>query len=61
MMSKFFLSEEKDKKINQLSGGNFKKVELACTLIGRPNVVIIDEPILGLDINFQIVLKKILF
>lgn len=35
--------------IDFFSGGNRRKLSLACALIGSPNVVLLDEPSTGLD------------
>lgn len=36
-------------KMRALSGGEQRRVDLACTLMGRPDVVMLDEPTTGLD------------
>lgn len=38
-------------KVNKLSGGTKRKVEIVRALIHRPSILILDEPTLGLDIN----------
>jgi ABC-2 type transport system ATP-binding protein len=43
------LADERDKKVEQLSKGNQQKVQIAATLLARPPVVILDEPLSGLD------------
>jgi ABC-2 type transport system ATP-binding protein len=45
-------------KSGQLSGGYLKKVALACAFVGNPDVVIIDEPTLGLDIRFRSIFHR---
>jgi ABC-2 type transport system ATP-binding protein len=45
-------------KSSHLSGGYQKKASLACAFIGDPDVVIIDEPTLGLDIRFKNILHR---
>lgn len=37
------------KKINHLSKGNYQKVALAATLIGPSDLIVLDEPLSGLD------------
>lgn len=49
------VSEYTDKKLETLSKGNQQKVQLAATLVGEPEIVILDEPFSGLDpVNSQI-------
>jgi ABC-2 type transport system ATP-binding protein len=38
-----------DVRMRALSGGEQRRVDLACTLMGRPEVVVLDEPTTGLD------------
>jgi ABC-2 type transport system ATP-binding protein len=45
-------------KSRELSGGYLKKVALACTFVGNPDVVIIDEPTLGLDARFRSIFHR---
>ena len=43
------------KKLETLSKGNQQKIQLACAMLGDPDVVILDEPFSGLDpINAQV-------
>ncbi|MDO5094473.1 MAG: ABC transporter ATP-binding protein [Propionibacteriaceae bacterium] len=37
------------RRIDQLSGGQASRASLACALVGRPEVLILDEPTVGLD------------
>ncbi len=54
------VSEYTDKKLETLSKGNQQKVQLAATLVGEPEIVILDEPFSGLDpVNSQI-LKEVI-
>jgi ABC-2 type transport system ATP-binding protein len=48
------------KFIRDLSKGNQKKVGIIATLIGDPEVVVLDEPFANLDPTTQIRLKKII-
>lgn len=43
------LSARADVKVSALSGGEKRRLDLACTLMGRPEVVMLDEPTTGLD------------
>lgn len=52
----FQLEEELDKKIKELSLGNKKKVALYAALIPKPNVLLLDEFISGIDpLNMRLV------
>ena len=54
-LEKLQVSEYIDKKLETLSKGNQQKVQLAATLVGEPEIVILDEPFSGLDpVNSQI-------
>lgn len=50
----------KDKYIGDLSKGNLKKVGIAASFIGSPQVIILDEPFENLDPTSQIRLKELL-
>lgn len=45
----FKLNEMTKKMVQNLSGGNKRKVSAAIAFIGRPSVVILDEPTSGMD------------
>lgn len=48
-------------KIKNLSKGNQQKVQLICTLIHEPRLVILDEPFSGLDpVNIEILLDVLM-
>ncbi|MDV6167711.1 ABC transporter ATP-binding protein [Flavobacterium sp. DG1-102-2] len=58
----FFNGEilNKKKYLRDLSKGNQKKVGIIATLIGNPEVIILDEPFANLDPTTQFRLKKII-
>lgn len=58
----FFNGEilNKKKYLRDLSKGNQKKVGIIATLIGSPEVIILDEPFANLDPTTQIRLKRII-
>jgi ABC-2 type transport system ATP-binding protein len=43
------LSQFKDRKAGALSGGMYKKLAIACSIIHSPKVLILDEPTNGVD------------
>ena len=43
------LGEYKRKLVKNISGGTKKRVDLACALLGDPDIIVLDEPLLGLD------------
>jgi ABC-2 type transport system ATP-binding protein len=43
------MSDITDRRAKQLSGGMQKKLGLACTLVHRPDVLLLDEPTTGVD------------
>lgn len=56
------LSECKQNKVKTFSGGMKQRLGIAVTMIGNPQILILDEPTVGLDprerLNFRKMLKK---
>lgn len=48
------LTERADSPIRELSGGMQRRASLACTLVHRPDVVILDEPTVGVDPQLRV-------
>ncbi len=49
LLSRFELTDKKDKLGKELSKGMQQKVSICCALLHRPKVAIFDEPLVGLD------------
>jgi ABC-2 type transport system ATP-binding protein len=47
------LAGAEDRRARHFSGGMKKKLDLACGLLHRPQVVLLDEPSLGLDLSVR--------
>ena len=43
------LADHADALVGRLSGGQRSRASLACTLVGDPQVLVLDEPTVGLD------------
>lgn len=48
-LRRFFLWEHKDKAGKELSKGMRQKVSICCALLIKPEVILFDEPMIGLD------------
>ena len=57
------LWENKDVKCKNLSGGMIRRLGIAQTLLGNPDIIILDEPVVGLDpderMRFMEIIKSI--
>src|SRR5690349_3902865 len=49
LLDEFGLTEAADRRIKTYSGGMRRRLDLATSLIGRPDVIFLDEPTTGLD------------
>jgi ABC-2 type transport system ATP-binding protein len=58
LLDAFDLADSADKPVNDLSRGQKQKVSLACTLARGTDVVFLDEPTLGLDVEASLELRR---
>ena len=48
------LSDRMDSRIRELSGGMQRRASLACALVHKPDVVVLDEPTVGVDPQLRV-------
>jgi ABC-2 type transport system ATP-binding protein len=56
----FGLGDARDQRVQEYSKGMRQKVVIAAALLHRPEVLILDEPLDGLDANTALVMKELL-
>lgn len=49
LLTQFELADKQDKLGNELSKGMMQKVSICCALVIKPKVILLDEPMVGLD------------
>ena len=54
------LTEEKNKKIKSLSGGMVRRLGIAQALIGEPDLLVFDEPTVGLDPDERLYFREMI-
>jgi ABC-2 type transport system ATP-binding protein len=54
------LEEQRKQKCKALSGGMVRRLGIAQAIIGRPDLILLDEPTVGLDIEERMRFQKIL-
>lgn len=53
LLHKLSLTQHKDKKVKQLSGGMKRRLMIAKALVHNPRVLLLDEPTAGVDIQLR--------
>jgi ABC-2 type transport system ATP-binding protein len=53
------ISEHRNRKVGKLSGGTLQKVGMAQAMLHRPELLILDEPVAGLDPESRVVFKDL--
>lgn len=59
-IGKVGLEDQKDKMINELSGGQLQRVFFARVLVQDPEIILLDEPTNHLDLKYQIELLNMI-
>lgn len=54
------LSDVKDKRLSDYSGGMRQRAGIACALLGDPEIIVVDEPTTGLDPEERVALRNML-
>ncbi|AHF10460.1 ABC transporter ATP-binding protein [Dehalobacter restrictus] len=59
LLNRFGLTEAADRRVSTYSGGMRRRLDIAMSLIGKPQLIFLDEPTTGLDPEARIEVWKI--
>ncbi len=59
LLKRFGLTEAADRKVSTYSGGMRRRLDISMSLIGKPQVIFLDEPTTGLDPEARIEVWKV--
>ena len=59
LLNRFDLTDAADRKVSTYSGGMRRRLDIAMSLIGKPQLIFLDEPTAGLDPEARIEVWKI--
>ena len=60
LLERFALTDAADRRAGGYSGGMRRRLDLAASLIGRPEIVVLDEPTTGLDPQSRLALWDVI-
>jgi ABC-2 type transport system ATP-binding protein len=58
LLEQLDLTEVRSKEVRELSSGMKQKISLACAFVHDPDILLLDEPTLGLDVETSITMRN---